>query len=417
MSLKDKKILIGITGSIAAYKIPVLVRLLIKEGAIPKIIMTEAARDFVTPLTLATLSKNAVLSNGFDPSSGSWNSHIELGSEADVYLIAPASANTLAKMAHGMADNLLTATYLAAKCPVFFAPAMDLDMYKHGVTQGNIGKLVSLGNHLIAPNEGELASGLCGAGRMEEPEMIVKILDEFFEQGKRFQKKKVLITAGPTYEAIDPVRFIGNRSSGKMGFALAQIFAQQGAEVTLICGPVSLETKESNIKRIDIHTADEMHHQCMKHAGNSDVIVMAAAVADYTSETIADRKIKKKSGELLLKLKKTKDILKELGQHKKSGQILVGFALETDNEIANAQLKVKEKNLDFIVLNSMNEKGAGFGYDTNKISILFSNLIAKNYSLKSKHEVAKDIVNEIYNCIDSKNSVTKFKISKRISRK
>jgi phosphopantothenoylcysteine decarboxylase/phosphopantothenate--cysteine ligase len=275
-------------------------------------------------------------------------------------------------------------------------------MYKHAVTQANINKLVSLGNHLIAPNEGELASGLCGAGRMEEPETIVKILSDFFAQGKRFQKKKVLITAGPTYEAIDPVRFVGNRSSGKMGYAIANVFAQQGAEVTLISGPVSIATYASNIQRTAIQTAEEMHTQCIKYAQKSDIIVMAAAIADYTPEAISTKKIKKNSDEFVLKLKKTKDVLKELGRIKKPEQILVGFALETDNEKANALKKVQDKNLDFIVLNSMKDKGAGFGFDTNKISVIYSDSKTKMFSLKSKDEVALDIVNEIFNITKSK---------------
>lgn len=397
MLLKEKKILIGVTGSIAAYKIPVLVRLFIKEGAEVKLVLTSAAKDFVTPLTLATLSKNPALTDSFNTADGSWNSHIELGNWADVYIIAPASANTLAKMACGLADNLLTTTYLAAKCPVFIAPAMDLDMYKHSSTQSNIKTLVKQGIHLIQPKEGELASGLCGAGRMEEPEEIVKIIAGFLNKKKDFQKKKILITAGPTFEKIDPVRFIGNRSSGLMGYCLADEFAARGADVTLISGPVAINTENEQIHRVDVETADEMFVQCRKYYSKADVIIMAAAVADYKPVSVSEKKIKKTKTKFNLELTKTIDILMELGKLKNKNQILVGFALETDSEVKNAEEKLIKKNLDLIVLNSLNDKGAGFSSQNNKVTIIRNNKSHLNYKLKSKREVARDIADVITN--------------------
>jgi len=393
--LKNKKIIIGITGSIAAYKAPFLVRLLKKEGAYVKIIMTEAAKDFVTPLTLSTLSENPVLSEFFDRKDGTWQSHIELGTWADVYLIAPITATTLGKMANGIADNLLVATYLAAKCPVFFAPAMDIDMLAHPTTKINIQKLQSFGNTIIEPAEGELASGLCGAGRMQEPENIVNILKLYFQKKKDFSGERVLISAGPTYEAIDPVRFIGNNSSGYMGYALANEFANRGAKVELISGPVSIEINHININLTKVTSANEMYNACISVFPKTDIAIMAAAVADYTPVMPEKKKIKKKMSELSIKLKRTQDILAELGKQKKQGQILVGFALETDNELDNAQKKLKNKNLDIIVLNSLKDKGAGFGYTTNKVTISDKQGNINRYGLKSKPEVAKDIADKI----------------------
>lgn len=395
MLLKGKKILLGVTGSIAAYKIPFLVRLLIKEGAEVRLILTPSAKDFVTPLTLSTLSKSPVISDGFDSSDGKWNSHIELGSWGDVLLIAPVTANSMAKMACGFADNLLTAIYLAAKSPVFFAPAMDLDMYKHPATQKNIKILSSYGNHFILPKEGELASGLYGPGRMEEPEKIVEILKEFFKKKLDFDNRIVLVTAGPTYENIDPVRFIGNHSSGLMGFEIAKVFAERGAEVTLITGPVSLEANHPKINRIDVVTANQMYDECLMHFKSADITVMSAAVADYMPINPEINKIKKKTDKLNLELVKTPDILKKIGALKKKKQIIVGFALETENEIENAKLKLHNKNLDLVVLNSLNDEGAGFRSKSNKVTILTNSSKLKTFDLKPKSEVAKDIVDTI----------------------
>ena len=396
MLLKNKKILLGVTGSIAAYKIPFLVRLFIKEGAEVKLILTPSAKDFITPLTLSTLSRNPVLSDGFIASDGTWNSHIELGNWADIFLIAPVTANSLAKMAIGQADNLLLTTYLAAKCPVFYAPAMDIDMYRHKSTQKNIEILSSYGNHLIAPNEGELASGLCGAGRMEEPEKIVEILSGFFKKKLDFSKKKVLVTAGPTFESIDPVRYIGNHSSGLMGFEIANEFAERGAKVVLISGPVHIETNDPSITRIDVVTADQMYEMCLKHFKTADITIMAAAVADYKPARIEKKKIKKTSDHLDLKLDKTIDVLASLGKIKKKNQVLVGFALESNHEIDNAKQKLYNKNATFIVLNSLKDPGSGFTSKNNKITILSHNSKPKSFALKSKREVAKDIANEIF---------------------
>jgi len=393
--LKGKKILIGVTGSIAAYKIPFLVRLLKKEGAEVKVLVTEAAKDFVTPLTLSTLSENPVLSGFFDDSTGEWESHVDLGNWADVYLIAPVTATTLGKLANGIADNLLIATYLAAKCPVFFAPAMDLDMFHHPSTSENIRKLRAIGNILIEPKEGELASGLFGPGRMEEPEAIVERLSIFFNKKKDFAGRKILITAGPTYEAIDPVRFIGNHSSGKMGFAIAEVLADRGAQVILVAGPVNVGIQHKSIKRIDVTSAEEMYNVCMTEFLDTDIGILSAAVADFSPKEIAKEKIKKKTNSLSIDLKPTKDILAELGRIKKKKQFLVGFALETENEIENAEKKLKNKNLDFIVLNSLKEKGAGFGYDTNKITIIDKHLKVSPYELKPKQAVAIDIADMI----------------------
>lgn len=393
--LKDKKILLGISGSIAAYKIPYLIRLLSKEGALVQVVMTPAAKDFVTPLTLSTLSGFPVLCEPFNEKNGEWNSHVELGLWADMMLMAPLSANSMAKMASGIADNLLLTTYLSAKCPVFFAPAMDLDMYKHPTTKANIEKLTGYGNHLIAPAEGELASGLCGEGRMEEPEKILEIIKDYFTKEWDFAGKKVMVTAGPTHEAIDPVRFIGNQSSGLMGFAIADVFAQRGAEVSLITGPTSLESTEDGINRIDVVSAEEMYASCMQSFKEADIIVMAAAVADYTPEEVAGEKIKKAEGSKTIKLKATKDILAEMGKNKRKDQFLVGFALETQNQIANAEAKLQNKNLDLIVLNSPKDKGAAFGVETNKVTLITRQMDRFEYDLKLKHDVAMDITDKI----------------------
>jgi phosphopantothenoylcysteine decarboxylase/phosphopantothenate--cysteine ligase len=399
--LNGKKILLGVCGSIAAYKSAFLVRLLVKEGAEVKVILTRSAADFITPLTLATLSKNEVLANFYD-NKGNWHNHVELGLWADVFLIAPASANSLAKMANGLCDNLLSATYLSARCQVVVAPAMDLDMWKHPATQTNIKKLEGFGNLVVPVESGELASGLNGEGRMAEPENIITFLNNFLSTASEknnekntLKGKKVVITAGPTVEAIDPVRFISNHSSGKMGFALAAAFLQQGAEVTLIKGPTPTDFNMHGIKTISVTTAFQMHDVAISHTKDADVIVMAAAVADYAPEKIAATKIKKKDSGREIKLVKTPDILKDLGERKKANQVLVGFALETDNELSNAQGKLKNKNLDFIVLNSLQDKGAGFGTDTNKITIIDKQGTIKKFKLKSKADVAKDIVNKI----------------------
>jgi phosphopantothenoylcysteine decarboxylase/phosphopantothenate--cysteine ligase len=393
--VSGKKIILGITGSIAAYKSAVLTRLLIKSGAEVKVICTDAAKEFITPLTLSTLSKNPVLSEFTSSETGEWNNHVELGLWADAMVIAPTSANTLAKMATGVCDNLLLAAYLSARCPVFFAPAMDLDMFQHPSTQQNIDKIKGFGNHLIEPNDGELASGLSGVGRMAEPEEILETLNAFFSDDLPLKGKKALVSAGPTYENIDPVRFIGNHSSGKMGFALAEQLAKQGAEVTLVAGPTQLEAKNNKIKRIDVVSAKQMFEACTLNASDADIIVMAAAVADYTPTEVAEKKIKKAEGEMAVELTKTTDILKELGKQKKAGQILVGFALETNDELQHAKQKLENKNLDFIVLNSMNDKGAGFGVDTNKVTLLDNKGQTEQLPLKTKQEVAVDIVNKI----------------------
>ncbi len=392
--LSGKKIVLGVSGSIAAYKAALLTRLLVKEGAEVKVIMTPSAHDFITPLTLATLSKNPVWSSFTKDNSGEWNNHVELGLWADAIVIAPASANTLGKMAHGLCDNLLLATYLSAQCPVFFAPAMDLDMLKHSSTQSNIANLIKAGNHLIEPGFGELASGLVGNGRMAEPEEILLKLSQHFSV-KKLQGKKALVTAGPTHEAIDPVRFIGNNSSGKMGFAIAEALALHGAEVKLITGPTSQVTNHANIIISKVTSAEEMYHACRDQFPSMDIAVLSAAVADYRPTVRADQKIKKTDGNLVIELTKTRDIAAELGKLKRHDQVIVGFALETENEIANAEKKILAKNFDFIVLNSLNDKGAGFGRDTNKVTMIDRQNNIKQFTLKSKQEVANDIVNAI----------------------
>jgi phosphopantothenoylcysteine decarboxylase/phosphopantothenate--cysteine ligase len=398
--LGGKNILLGITGGIAAYKTTFLVRLLIKAGANVKVVLTESASSFVTPLTLATLSKNAVLSSFVDEESGtvSWNNHVALGLWADIMLIAPATANTLSKMANGTCDNLLMATYLSAKCPVYFAPAMDLDMYKHPSTTATFKKLLSFGNIMIPAASGELASGLIGEGRMAEPEDIVSFLNDHLSKGLPLEGKLVLITAGPTYEAIDPVRFIGNHSSGLMGYELAQNAAKLGAKVYLVSGPSHLSIQHSLIKLVKVTSADEMYRETVALYPEVDIAICAAAVADYKPKLVAEQKIKKTSDEFTITLVRNKDILFSLGEMK-NNQFLVGFALETENEVENAIGKLKRKNLDAIVLNSMNDSGAGFGKLTNKISFIDKNLDIKTFGLKTKAEVALDILNEIKNRI------------------
>lgn len=387
--LKGKKILIGITGSIAAYKIPLLVRLLRKKGAHVQIILTPDAHDFVTPLTLSVLSENPVLTQPFNPADGTWNSHIDMGVSSDLMLIAPVSANTIAKMTAGIADNLLLTTWLAARCPVFFAPAMDLDMYMNPITQRNIASLISLGHHLIEPQEGELASGLCGAGRMEEPERILDKIEEWFKKKSDFAGKRVLISAGPTLEKIDPVRFISNHSSGKMGYAIAEAFADRGAEVHLVSGPVDLVMNNPGVQVLPVVSAVEMHQACIALAPEADIIIMTAAVADFRPSFPSIGKIKKGSDEKLsVQLVKTPDILADIGKMKKESQLLVGFALETDNEIDNAFLKLKNKNADLIVLNSLNDPGAGFGTNTNKVTLIKRDLSQTPLPIMKKTELA-----------------------------
>jgi phosphopantothenoylcysteine decarboxylase/phosphopantothenate--cysteine ligase len=396
--LKNKNILLGVCGSIAAYKSASLVRLLVKSGANVKVILTASASAFITPLTLATLSKNPVYTKYYEEETGVWSNHVELALWADYFIIAPASANTISKMANGICDNLLSAAYLSAKCQVLYAPAMDLDMWKHESTRENINKLQNFGNLIIKPNIGELASGLFGEGRMAEPEEIIEFLNAHIKKGLPLLGKRILVTAGPTYEAIDPVRFIGNHSSGKMGFAIAEEFSKLGAEVTLISGP-SAESAGSSIKRINITSAAEMHQACLNHFPEADITVMSAAVADYTPVEVALQKIKKQESVLHIELKKTTDILSDLGRIKTAGQLLVGFALETSNEEAYAKAKLQKKNLDLIVLNSLNDEGAGFGVDTNKITIFNKALDKKVFETKSKAAVAADICQEVINLL------------------
>jgi phosphopantothenoylcysteine decarboxylase/phosphopantothenate--cysteine ligase len=392
--LSNKKILLGVSGSISAYKAAFLVRLLVKEGAEVKVIMTEAAKDFISPLTLATLSKNPVLSDFTKGNNGEWNNHVDLGLWADLMLIAPASANTLAKCAYGICDNLLVATYLSAKCPVVFAPAMDLDMYQHGSTRANLSKLKSYGNQIIEAESGELASGLTGQGRLAEPEHIIDLLPTFFTGSSRFKDKRILITSGPTQEAIDPVRFISNHSSGKMGYAIAKAFRNAGANVQVVSGPVNIE-KPQGVEVFKVKSAQEMFDQTKELFGGAEIIVYVAAVADYTPEKVSDKKLKKSDNDLAISLKRTPDIAGTLGKLKNRDQIAVGFALETDNARENALGKLKKKNLDMIVLNSLQDSGAGFRYDTNKITVVHRNGEVIEHSLKTKDEVAVDILAEI----------------------
>lgn len=393
--LKNKNILLGVCGSIASYKSATLTRLLVKAGANVRIVMTRDACNFITPLTLSTLSKHPVLTEYFDPQTGSWNNHVELGMWSDLMLIAPASANTLAKFANGICDNLLSAVYLSAKCPVYFAPAMDLDMWKHPATQKNINALISYGNIQIQPVHGELASGLIGEGRMAEPVDIISFIENELKKKLPLSGKKALVTAGPTYEAIDPVRFIGNHSSGKMGYAIAEELSSLGAEVTLISGPTSLKVNNSSINRIDVNSAEEMLNAALSCFPSSDISIMSAAVADYKPKEVSRIKIKKKIDELELHLIKTRDILATLGQQKQAKQLLIGFALETNDEEANAIAKLQKKNLDFIVLNSMNDEGGTFGNDNNKITIIDRKLNKQKFELKPKDQVAADICKKI----------------------
>jgi phosphopantothenoylcysteine decarboxylase/phosphopantothenate--cysteine ligase len=395
-ALSGKKILLGVSGGIAAYKTATLVRLFIKAGAHVQVIMTPASKDFITPLTLSTLSKNPVYSSFYDESEDNekWNSHVELGLWADLMLVAPATANTLSKMANGICDNLLIATYLSAKCPVYFAPAMDLDMYIHPSTLESFKKLEQFGNTMIPAESGELASGLSGEGRMSEPEHIVAFLEANLESRLPLKGKKILITAGPTYEAIDPVRFIGNHSSGKMGFDIAQSAANLGASVILVSGPTHLKSDNSLVKVISVVSAQEMYQACHQYFDDVDVMIAAAAVADYKPKNVAKNKIKKSADDLTIELEKTKDILASLGESKKN-QFLIGFALETENEIENAKLKIQKKNLDLIVLNSLQDEGAGFGKPTNKITFIDSNFKVEPMELKSKEAAANDILNKV----------------------
>jgi phosphopantothenoylcysteine decarboxylase/phosphopantothenate--cysteine ligase len=394
--LSGKKILLGISGGIAAYKTASLVRLFIKAGAHVQVIMTPASKDFVTPLTLSTLSKNPVHSSFFneEDENAVWNNHVDLALEADLFLIAPATANTLSKMVSGNSDNLLLATYLSAKCPVYFAPAMDLDMYKHPSTLASFKALQSYGNIMIPAESGELASGLSGEGRMAEPENIIAFLEADLESKLPLRGKKILVTAGPTYEPIDPVRFIGNHSSGKMGFDIAKAAADAGAEVILVTGPTHLKMEHSLIKVVHVTSSEDMYIACHEYFNGVDAAIAAAAVADYRPAVVATQKIKKSESTLTLELEKTKDILSSLGEIKKE-QFLIGFALETENEIENAKLKIKKKNLDLIVLNSLNDEGAGFGKPTNKVTFIDKDFNLEPLELKTKEEVAKDIINKI----------------------
>ena len=391
--LNGKHIVLGVTGSIAAYKAAFLVRLLIKRGAEVQVVMTPAGKEFITPLTLSTLTRKPVVSEFFDRRDGSWNSHVDLGQWADAMLIAPCTASTIGKMASGVADNMLITTYYSMKAPVFIAPAMDLDMYRHPVTQHNLETLRSIGNIIIEPASGELASQLVGKGRMQEPEEIVAALEEYFTKQAQLSKKKVLITAGPTYEQIDPVRFIGNWSTGKMGFALAEECAQRGADVTLIAGPVNLTTEHPNIRRIDVKSAHQMYEAAMENFPGADAAILCAAVADFTPAVTSDTKIKRK-GDMTITLKPTEDIAAALGAIKRPDQRMVGFALETDNEASNAQGKLERKNLDFIVLNSLRDEGAGFGYDTNKVTLI-DRKGSQELPLQSKKNVAKAIIDKL----------------------
>ena len=400
--LSGKKILLGVSGGIAAYKTANLVRLFIKAGAQVQVVMSPASLHFVTPLTLATLSKNPVHSTFYneEEATGEWNNHVELGLWADLMLVAPATANTLSKMANGNCDNLLIATYLSAKCPVYFAPAMDLDMYKHPSTLDSFHKLKSFGNIIIPAESGELASGLSGEGRMAEPENIVTFLENDLLEKLPLKGKKILITAGPTYEAIDPVRFIGNHSSGKMGFDIANEAANKGAEVILVSGPTHFNVQNSSIKLIRVTSAQDMYDACHEYYNNVDVAIAAAAVADYRPKNVADQKIKKNEATFSIELEKTKDILASLGEQKKK-QFLIGFALETENEIEHAKQKIQKKNLDLIVLNSLNDKGAGFGLPTNKVTFISKDFIVEPKELKSKEEVAQDIINKVIQFYDA----------------
>lgn len=392
--LRNKHIVLGITGSIAAYKACLIIRGLIKQGAEVQVVITPAGREFITPITLSTLTQKPVICDFFNHQDGTWNSHVDLGLWADAMLIAPATASTIGKMAHGVADNMLITTYLSMKAPVFIAPAMDLDMYAHPSTQENLQLLSKRGNHIIEPGTGFLASKLEGKGRMQEPEEIVRTLDEYFSQSQELKGKRVLITAGPTYEKIDPVRFIGNYSSGKMGFALAEECARRGAEVELVSGPVSLQIHHPSVHRTNVESAQEMFHAATERFTQADIAILCAAVADFTPTQVAGTKIKREGEELVLHLSPTHDIAQCLGNMKRDGQIMIGFALETNDEEAHAKDKLKRKNLDFIVMNSLQDKGAGFRHDTNKVTIIDAQGKTE-FPLKDKKEVAEDIVNRI----------------------
>lgn len=400
MKLAGKHIVVGITGSIAAYKAAMLIRLLVSEGAEVKVIMTKLGKKFITPLTVATLSNNPVLVDFFDPENGQWNSHVKLGLWADLYIIAPATANSIAKMANGIADNLLLTTYLSAKCPVMIAPAMDLDMYRHPATQKNIETLAGRGNIIIEPTEGELASGLSGKGRMQEPQQIASIISDFLCSTNKLSGLTAMVTSGPTHEQIDPVRFIGNNSSGKMGNAIALELARNGASVKLISGPVAHLPNHPLIETISVTSADDMLAAAIDNFPKADIAVLAAAVADFTPENPAKTKIKRGDGSLNIQLRPTTDIAATLGKNKRSNQLMVGFALETNNEVENAKRKLREKNMDLIVLNSLNSIGAGFGYDTNKISVINKLGEQTDFELKLKTDVARDIVQLIQKQLD-----------------
>lgn len=395
MKLQGKHIVLGITGSIAAYKACLLIRLLVKEGAEVQVVITPSGKEFITPLTLSTLTRKPVISEFFSQRDGTWNSHVDLGLWADLMVIAPATASTIGKMAHGIADNMLITTYLSMKAPVMVAPAMDLDMYAHPATQHNIDILRSYGNIIVEPGSGELASQLVGKGRMEEPEnILLHICDALNPHANRLRGKKVLITAGPTYEKIDPVRFIGNYSSGKMGYAIAETCASEGAEVTLVSGPTSLQPRHASIRCIRVESAQEMYEATTAQFADADITILSAAVADFTPEEVAGKKIKREKGAQTLTLQPTHDIAAELGRRKQEGQLLVGFALETHDEEANARHKLEKKNLDLIVLNSLQDAGAGFMHDTNKVTLLTAQS-AQSFPLKSKEAVAKDIIDKI----------------------
>ena len=395
MKLQGKHIVLGITGSIAAYKACLLIRLLVKEGAEVQVVITPSGKEFITPLTLSTLTRKPVISEFFSQRDGTWNSHVDLGLWADLMVIAPATASTIGKMAHGIADNMLITTYLSMKAPVMVAPAMDLDMYAHPATQHNIDILRSYGNIIVEPGSGELASQLVGKGRMEEPEnILLHICDALNPHANRLRGKKVLITAGPTYEKIDPVRFIGNYSSGKMGYAIAETCASEGAEVTLVSGPTSLQPRHASIRCIRVESAQEMYEATTAQFSDADITILSAAVADFTPEEVAGKKIKREKGAQTLTLQPTHDIAAELGRRKQEGQLLVGFALETHDEEANARHKLEKKNLDLIVLNSLQDAGAGFMHDTNKVTLLTAES-AQSFPLKSKEAVAKDIIDKI----------------------
>ncbi len=402
MRLTGKHIVLGVTGSIAAYKAAYLLRGLVKEGAEVQVVMTPAAKEFITPVTMSALSGKPVASEFFSANDGTWHSHVDMGQWADLMLIAPITAATIGKMAHGVCDNLLITTYLSAKCPVMIAPAMDLDMFRHPANLANMETLRSFGNIIIEPGEGVLASGLHGKGRMEEPEKIIEEVVTFFNQKKKLLNRHFLVTAGPTYEKIDPVRFIGNYSSGKMGYAIANELAAQGAKVSLVSGPVQIKSIEAGVTVIRVESAGQMYEQCLRIFPDVDGAVMCAAVADFTPETTSGKKLKRGEDDLIIRLKPTNDIAGALGKFKSEKQILVGFALETNDELANAWSKLTRKNLDFIVLNSMNDPGAGFGVDTNKITMIGKDNNPVVFELKSKTEVAADIVSRIISELEQK---------------